>query len=229
MSFQNITLKDTLYIKGILFVVLALVLFLSQFFWDITSYFNPEQIQIWLASAGFLAPLFYMFIMALAVVISPIPSLPLDIAAGAFFGAFLGTVYSVIGAFIGSVASFTISRLLGRQFIERFLGGHVNFCTYCSDKILTKIVFLSRLLPVVSFDIISYGAGLTKMSLWKFGIATFLGMIPLTFVYNYFGSVLVFGRGLTIILGLIMVILFFVVPRWLEKKGILNKMKHNEM
>jgi uncharacterized membrane protein YdjX (TVP38/TMEM64 family) len=51
-------------------------------------------------------------------------------------------------------------------------------------------VFFSRLFPVVSFDIISYGAGLTKMSLGNFSVATFLGMLPLTFIYNTFGSVL---------------------------------------
>jgi uncharacterized membrane protein YdjX (TVP38/TMEM64 family) len=160
--------------------------------------------------------------MVLAVVISPIPSLPLDIAAGAFFGPFLGTIYSVIGALGGAVVSFMISRFIGREFIERFLGGHINFCTECSDELLTKIVFFSRLLPVVSFDVISYGAGLTKMSLKKFSMATALGMIPLTFVYNYFGSVLVIGKVLTIFLGLIMVILFFMIPRWIERHNLFS-------
>jgi uncharacterized membrane protein YdjX (TVP38/TMEM64 family) len=215
------------YIKGIIFIALAVTIFYFQFFQDITSYFGTDQIQKWLVDAGGFAPLLYMLIMAAAVVVSPIPSLPLDIAAGAFFGPFFGTVYSVIGALTGAVISFMIARVLGRQIIERFLGGHINFCESCSDKILTKIVFLSRLLPVVSFDVISYGAGLTKMTLKKFSIATFLGMIPLTFMYNYFGSVLVFGGTLTFILGLVIVILFFMFPFWLEGKDIMHRMKHD--
>ena len=109
-----------------------------------------------------------------------------------------------------------------RVVVEKFVGGHVNFCVSCSDRILTKIVFLLRLLPVVSFDVISYGAGLTKMSLKKFSLATVIGMIPLTFIYNYFGSIFVFGKGLTVILGLLMVVLFFIIPRWLERKNILH-------
>jgi uncharacterized membrane protein YdjX (TVP38/TMEM64 family) len=121
--------------------------------------------------------------------------------------------------------SFVIARFLGRKFIERFLGGHINFCTACSDKLLTKIVFFSRLLPVVSFDIISYGAGLTKMSFRNFSLATFLGMLPLTFVYNTFGSVLVVGKGLTIIFGLILVLLFFLMPRWIEQKDLFSMRK----
>jgi uncharacterized membrane protein YdjX (TVP38/TMEM64 family) len=215
-------LKKRHFIKGLAFIILALIFFLFQFLWDISSYFNPEQIQKWLAMQGNLAPLIFIPIMAMAVVISPIPSLPLDIAAGAFFGPFLGTVYSVTGALGGAVVSFLISRFIGREFVERFLGGHINFCIECSDELLTKIVFFSRLLPIVSFDVISYGAGLTKMSLKKFSLATALGMIPLTFIYNYFGSVLVIGRGLTIIAGLIMVILFFLIPRWIERNNLFS-------
>ncbi len=214
--------KRSLLVKGILFIVLVLVLFLAQFVLDITPYFDPDKIKTWLVEAESFAPLVYMFIMALAVVISPIPSLPLDIAAGAFFGPLLGTIYSSLGALIGATVSFMIARLLGREWIERFLGGHINFCATCSNKLLTKIVFVSRLLPIVSFDIISYGAGLTKMSVKNFILATFTGMLPLTFIYNYFGSVFVVGKGLTIILGLILVVLFFLVPRWIEQNNLFS-------
>jgi uncharacterized membrane protein YdjX (TVP38/TMEM64 family) len=173
-------LKSGHFIKIFLLIILVFILVLSQLYWDIASYVNPEQIKKLLSGAGVFAPVVYIFTMALSVVISPIPSLPLDIAAGAFFGPLLGTIYSVTGALGGAVLSFMLSRYIGRKFVERFVGGHINFCTVCSDKLLTKIVFFSRLIPVVSFDVISYGAGLTKMSLKKFSIATALGMIPLT-------------------------------------------------
>lgn len=117
-----------------------------------------------------------------------------------------GTAYSVAGGLIGVIVSFMITRTLGRRFVERFLSGHINFSTSCSDRLLTRGVFISRLLPFVSFDIISYGAGLTKLSLGKFSLATFFGMIPLTLTYNYFGSVLFFSRGITLFLALLMVI-----------------------
>ncbi|MEE9524299.1 MAG: TVP38/TMEM64 family protein [Thermodesulfovibrionales bacterium] len=212
-------------IKSIVFILLLAVLFLSQFIWDTASYFDIDTIKHMLAEAGGLAPVFYVLTMAMAVVISPIPSLPLDIAAGAYFGPVLGTLYSVVGAAGGAVVSFLIARSLGREMIARFLGGHINFCSVCSDKLLTKVVFLSRLMPVVSFDVISYGAGLTTMSLRKFTLATFFGMIPLTFVYNYFGSVIVVGRWLTLVLGLVMVVLFFMIPRWIEKSNMFKLSK----
>ena len=218
--------KESYLLKSLLFIVLIVAIILSLFVWDLPSFFRPENIQSRLESAGVFAPIVYMLLMAFAVVISPIPSLPLNIAAGAYFGAIVGTVYSVIGALTGAVISFMISRFLGREFVERILGGHVNFCTYCSDKVLTKIVFISRLLPVVSFDIVSYGAGLTKMSIKKFALATCLGMIPLTFLYNYSGSMLVFGKGLAFVLGIVMVALFFLLPKWMEGKGLMKNMKH---
>lgn len=213
----------SLRIKLILLFVLFFLIFVLQIFWDIESYFTPALIKEFLSSSGGFAPLIYMTAMASAIIISPIPSLPLNIAAGALFGPFLGTAYSVIGALGGAVVSFTIARRLGRRAIERFAKGHIDFCTDCSDRLLTKIVFLSRLLPFVSFDVVSYGAGLTKMSLKNFSLATCLGMIPLTFIYNYFGSVLVFSKVLTLILGLLFVMLFFLIPKWLERNKTLGK------
>jgi hypothetical protein len=49
-------------------------------------------------------------------------------------------------------------------------------------------------------------------------------MIPLTFLYNYSGSVLVFGKGLAVGLGMVMVGLLFLVPRWIEKRGLMKGM-----
>jgi uncharacterized membrane protein YdjX (TVP38/TMEM64 family) len=210
----------------VLFAALLLGVAAAQFSLDVSTYVHPDRIRGWLESAGALAPVVYMLMMASAVVVSPIPSLPLNVAAGAFFGPLAGTAYSLAGALLGALASFSIARYLGRGFIERFLSGHVNLCSRCSDRILTKIVFLSRLIPVVSFDVVSYGAGLTMMSLRKFALATLLGMVPLTALYNYAGSVLVFGGATTVSVGLAMVALFFVLPWWLERKKMLTFLSH---
>jgi len=209
--------KKSLVIKIIVLAAFFVIMVVAQFFWDISSYFNPGNIKQLLNSAGSFAPLLFMLVMAAAVVISPIPSLPLDVAAGAVFGPFLGTLYAALGALAGSIISFMVTRKMGRELIEPFFGGHINFCKDCSDKLLTKVVFLSRLIPVVSFDIISYGAGLTRMSLKNFCLATFLGMLPLTFVYTYFGSTLALGKGLGIILSVMVVVMFFMIPWLIER------------
>ncbi len=217
--------------KVALAAAFILMIFLVGYRWDLVSVFRPERIQDILKNVGPLAPIVYMFIMAGAVVISPVPSVPLDVAAGAFFGPLMGTLYSALGALGGAIMSFLIARYLGRGVIERFLTGHINFCTACSDKLLTKIVFLSRLFPFISFDIVSYGAGLTKMSFRNFSLATFLGMLPLTFIYNYFGSVLTIGGGVALIMGLVMVLMFFLFPVLIERHDLFSMhkfFKHTE-
>lgn len=211
MPAKSSSLKGAVALLG-----LGAVVFLALFGGEIWAGFDPQRIAAWLASTGRLAPFLFMGVMALTVA-SPLPSLPLDIAAGAFFGPWLGTLYSATGALGGALISFGLARFLGRGFIERFLSGHINFCTPCSDRLLTSVILLTRLVPVVSFDLVSYGAGLTKISLKRFCLATFLGMLPLTFVYNSFGSVFVVDRTTAAGLGILMVVLFFLLPLWIER------------
>ena len=89
-------------------------------------------------------------------------------------------------------------------------------------------MLISRLIPFVSFDLVSYGAGLTAMSLWKFALATFVGMLPLTFLYVSTGSSVLGNRPLTIVGGMLMVMLFFLLPRWIERHDPFSLRRHFE-
>lgn len=179
----------------------------------IETLLSPEHIRAWLATAGSFAPLLFILLMILVVVVSPLPSLPLDLAAGVTFGVLLGTVYSVTGAEIGAILSFLIGRTLGREALTRLLRTDIRFCERCSDRHLAIFVFLARLLPIFSFDLISYGAGLTNMPLRTFAMATLLGMIPPTFALTYAGSRVVSGEWLLIVLSLAMVALLLFLPK----------------
>lgn len=174
---------------------------------------KQDRLVAYLHAAGPLAPVVFIVLMAAAVVISPIPSLPLDLAAGATFGVTLGTLYAVIGAEIGAIASFVISRALGREALSRILRTEIQFCERCSDRHLALFVFLARLLPIFSFDLVSYGAGLTNMSLRAFAVATLLGMIGPTFLLTYAGNQVAAGEGVLIVLGLAMVAFLFLLPK----------------
>ena len=180
---------------------------------DLEVILNPSQIVEYLNVLGPFGPIVFILVMAIAVVVSPIPSLPLDLAAGAAFGPFLGTTYAVLGAEIGAILSFLIARALGREVISRLLKADVVFCSKCSDHHLAGLVFLSRLLPVFSFDIVSYGAGLTNMTLKSFALATLVGMIPPTFALTYFGSSVISIQWPLILMGGLLVILFLFLPK----------------
>ena len=119
----------------------------------------------------------------------------------------------MIGAEIGAIISFLIGRTLGREVIARILKTNVVFCEKCSDHHLIGFVFLSRLLPLFSFDLVSYGAGLTTMSLKAFALATLVGMVPPTFALVYFGSSALAENWLVFLLGIVLVGLLIVLPK----------------
>ncbi len=194
-------------------LVLALGIYGTVTALDLGEWLHPDRLAGWLREAGAFGPLLFMLLMAAAVVISPIPSLPLDLAAGAAFGVPLGTTYAVIGAEFGAVVSFLIGRFWGRAALTRILRTEIRFCERCSDRHLAIFVFLSRLLPVFSFDLVSYGAGLTTMSLRTFAVATLLGMIGPTVLLTYAGNHVVSGEWVLILLGGAMVALLLLLPK----------------
>lgn len=207
--------------------LVALVVALERRY-GLSDLFAADRIDALLRQAGPTAPLVFIGVMALAVVVSPIPSLPLDILAGRVFGPLPGGLYAALGGLLGAVISFSIARLLGRDLLARFLKGHINFCSRCSDRLLTRVVFLSRLVPFVSFDLVSYGAGLTRMTLPRFAAATFVGMLPLTFAYTTYGAALFDNAAAGWIGGAVMVALFFLLPRWIESRDPFGMKRHFE-
>ncbi len=144
-------------------------------------FFNLEPLAIrdWLQGWGALAPAVYVLLMVLAIVLTPIPSVPLDIAAGLAFGLFWGTVWTLLGAEIGALIAFWLARRLGRRWLAGRLGQErIEKVDALAEQMGGRAVFLMRLLPAFNFDWVSYAAGLTSMSVRTFAVATFLGMLP---------------------------------------------------
>ena len=179
-----------------------------------------------LESLGAMAPLAFIGAMALAIVVAPIPSVPLTVASGMAFGPFLGGVYSLVGALSGAAIAFSIARLFGREIIERVLGREVIFYPKCADRVLVRIVFISRLLPIVSFDVVSYGAGLSQISFLRFALATLVGMVPFTFIYAYYGTILFVRPWVSVILGLVFLALFVSLPAMVKRYNLFNLKKY---
>jgi uncharacterized membrane protein YdjX (TVP38/TMEM64 family) len=73
---------------------------------------------------------------------------------------------------------------------------------------MTTIVFVSRLIPFMSFDLVSYAAGLSLIRLWRFALATLLGLVPVSFVLAHMGGEIVTGSsdkalGVILVIGLL--------------------------
>jgi len=172
----------------ILLVTLAVVYFLLVNS-SLGGFFSDMELLIFKArSWGFLGPLLFIGLMVLAIVFNPLPSAPIAIAAGAVYGHTMGTVYIVIGAEIGALAAFLIARLVGADLVRQLLPGSLSLGRFGTQNGLTLAVFVSRLIPFMSFDLVSYAAGLSAIKFWRFGLATLLGLVPVSFALAHAGS-----------------------------------------
>ena len=174
----------------LLLLVLGLLLayYLLQRYGLLDDITDADRLRSRVDGLGVWGPLILVGVMALAIVINPIPSAPIALAAGAAYGHTWGTVYVVAGATLGALAAFGIARLLGHELLSRLLGRQVIPGWLGSQNTLTAMVFVSRLLPFLSFDLVSYGAGLTPIRAWRFALATLLGLIPASFLLAHFGG-----------------------------------------
>jgi len=168
----------------ILVVLLVVVIFLLP---QINILFTDVERII--ENSGNFAPIVYIALMILAILISPIPSSPLTFLGGIFFGSFLGMIYSLIGGTIGAVLAFLIARFFLRGFVSKKLerNGIYQKLKGKEEKNIAIIIFVTRLMPHVSFDVVSYVAGLTNLNLFTFAFVTFIGMIPIVFLLSFFG------------------------------------------
>jgi len=152
------------------------------------TFTDSDQLRDWVAQSGHWGPVILMALMAAAIVINPLPSAPIAVAAGAAFGHAWGTLYVVAGATLGAVIAFSIARRLGYEQMRRLFGERLQLGWMGSQHVLMGMVFVSRLIPFISFDLVSYGAGLTGIKTWRFVLATVVGLIPASFLLAHFGG-----------------------------------------
>jgi len=125
-----------------------------------------------------------------AATVFMVPGSLLTLASGASFGLLPGFVTVLFGATLGAALAFLVSRHLARKRIELWIQRKPSFVAV--DKAVAregwKIVFLTRLSPVFPFNFQNYAYGLTSLSFWQYVLASWIGMIPGTFLYVYLGT-----------------------------------------
>ncbi len=179
--------------------------FAPSMFTETRGLMDAERLDMLVARSGIWGPVVIVTLMTVAVVASPIPSAPIALAAGAAYGHLWGTVQVVIGAELGALIAFGLARNLGHDVLRRVFGDRVDAGLLGSQAALTVTVFASRLMPFVSFDMISYAAGLSRLQAWRFALATLAGIVPASFLLAHFGGEAVsgdLGRATWAVLGL---------------------------
>lgn len=182
---------------------------------------DGAALQQWVQQLGIAGPLVIISLMTTAIIMSPIPSAPIALAAGAAYGHTVGTIYVAIGSELGAIIAFFIARLVGMEVLREWVGERLTKAMLGSQNSLMGVVFISRLLPFISFDMVSYAAGVTPLRFWRFAVATLAGIIPASFLLAHFGAELASGENQRIGITLLLLAagsLIVMVAEWLANR-----------
>jgi uncharacterized membrane protein YdjX (TVP38/TMEM64 family) len=182
--------------------------------------FSQAQ-EIWrdrIIAFGIFAPLAFIFVQALQVVVTPISHYSVGVVGGFLYGPYLGALYNWIGRMIGHIIAFFIARFLGRKIAEKFVKPETleKYDKYISNK--SFILFILYFLPLFPDDELSYLAGLSKMNFRLFFIANFFGHIGGSLGLAYLGSGINTKDTLFLVLTIITLV-GFPLLYWLLKKN----------
>ena len=183
MSNRRLTEKEKKWLVGgglILFLVLSslvcwfagrpLIRFMNQ----------PELFRQWVDQQGLWAPVAFVGMVVLQVVVAIIPGEPLEIAAGYAFGALEGTLLCILGTWIGGLMVFLLVRRFGTRAVEVFFPleklHELRFLK--NEKKLTFWVFIVFFLPGTPKDVLCYFVGLTKLPLRTWLLVSAVARIP---------------------------------------------------
>ena len=146
---------------------------------------------------GAMAAAVSFLLMVFQSIVAPLPAFLITFANANLFGWWRGAILSWSSAMAGAAVCFTIARILGRDVVEK-LSSKTGLRSIDAffERHGAQSILIARLLPFISFDIVSYAAGLTSMDFWPFFIATGVGQLPATIVYSYVGGMLTGGAKL---------------------------------
>ena len=159
-----------------------------------------DAVVTYIRSFGGYAMAFSFALMVFSSILAPLPAFMITLSNAAIFGWWQGAILSWSSAMVGAALCFFIARGLGRDVVEKIAGkGALAGVEGYFKKYGTRTILICRLLPFVSFDAVSYFAGLTPMGFLAFFVATGIGQTPATIVYSYVGGMLTGGAKLLMI------------------------------
>ena len=161
-----------------------------EYLLELTAAFQSiETARAYIKSYGALAPVVSAILMIFQSVIAPLPAFLITFANGTLFGFWWGSLLSWSSSMVGAAFCFYIARALGIQRITELISQPaVDQANAFVEKYGTYAILIARLMPFISFDVVSYFAGATRMRFLGFWIATGIGQMPATLLYSYLGD-----------------------------------------
>lgn len=190
----------------------------------VDKHFLKQTLREW----GLLAPVIFIVLQALQVIIAPIPGEVTGILGGFLFGEWVGLIYSTIGLTLGSVAAFGVGRWLGAHYVRTLVSQEtwdkMGFIVEAEGAILCFVIYL---IPGLPKDMVCYLFGISPMPLWVFALVSTLGRIPGTWVLSAQGAHTAAGNYLqvilltTIVVGVALPLYYYrnQIIRWFQGKS----------
>lgn len=173
---------------------------------------DPTSLALWMENAGIWGPILFVFLNMIQVLLAIIPGGPFEIAAGALFGPWMGTLLCDIAMSLGGMLTFFFVRKFGMPFIELFITKEkiksVKFLH--SNEKSTKLLFLFFLFPGTPKDLMCYVVGLSDIKWTTWFLINFMGRFPAILLSALSGSALGEQKyGIFVIAFTIIIILYF--------------------
>ena len=190
---REVTAQDHAIARGSLWsrmIALAALVFCGIGFFVFVQAVGPERLRDTVAATGPLAPIAYVLLKAVTVVLTPISGSPLRLTAGALFGFWDGVALSVLGGVLGGSANFWIARRFGRGVVERLLGpaALARVEPMLGRLASWRALALARVVLAPLWDVLSYGVGLTKLRFRTYLAVAIVGDLVPTMILVGLGS-----------------------------------------
>ncbi|MFZ2088803.1 MAG: TVP38/TMEM64 family protein [Desulfobaccales bacterium] len=194
--------------------VTGLCLYLAIELWDpLWNWFSPyydfitdkDQVKAAIKSAGPLAPVLFITVQSLQVILAPIPGEATGFLGGYLFGVPLGLLYSTIGLTLGSTAAFLLGRWLEKRFVTRVVSREtMQRFDFLMEHQGALVAFILFLIPGFPKDYLSFILGLSPMDLRVFWVISIIGRLPGTLLLTLQGAQVYEGNYWTtfVLLGL---------------------------
>jgi uncharacterized membrane protein YdjX (TVP38/TMEM64 family) len=176
----------------------------------IEIYGNIQRLKIFILSFGLWAPVISTFLMIAQSVVLFLPAFPIFVVNALVFGPVWGFILSWGSAVTGSIVCFSIARNLGRPAVQRLVNpAHLE----TADRVLKKyekyVILLFGFVPVISFDVISYAAGLTLLTYGEFILLLLAAQVPSALFYTLLVHRI--DRGTLDVYWIVAAVIFFLV------------------
>lgn len=206
-------MKQTRLLK---FAIIAAIILVAAF---LMQKIGVSELRELIGEHVLFAPMIYVLCFAiLPIFLFPVPILA--VVAGAAFGLFAGSLYTIIGAMINSVLMFYIARFLGFRAVG-------DFTQNSKSKILKtlgepggkfSLILILRLMPLVPYNALNYACGVMNVSLRDYVVATFVGIVPATFIMVNLGEKALDMRSNGFIIACVLMAALVVLSSWGAKK-----------